>query len=193
MQSVPRLGCLSTCLEFDHWISVRVAARQLEHHFRERAMFRLAATVLGSVFLGLLFGTACKSDPPNQTSVIQHMIDASERESIRSVLDKLDDLERRVKETQSLTSSDKEPPCVGTSVCPLESGRDRGSRCGSSTCEQAHDQEWPCPGGPSCRHEPVRHVETHVYRHIYVHRHIYRHVYWLPAYYAPPPWGDCGC
>jgi hypothetical protein len=182
-------------------------------------MFKLAATVMGSVCLGLLFGTAVKGDPPtesaprssNQTAVIQRMIDASERESLKSVLDKLDDLERRIKESQSSTStststsSESDRPCPEGSLCPPESERDREPPCRPSACERVHDEsvherEWPCPGASSCGHERARHVEVHIYKHIYVHKPVYRHVDWRPRYYGPPyfpppyfppPWEGC--
>jgi hypothetical protein len=155
-------------------------------------MFKLAATVMGSVFLGLVFATIGKSDPPtesatlnsNQVSVVQNLIDSSVRENIKPILDRLDDLDRRTRGIQSSASSDQEPP-------PLESRPDKGSPCWPSTCERAHDTAWPCPGSPSCRGEHARHIDIHLYKHIYVHKRIYKPVYWRPAYYRPP-WDDCG-
>jgi hypothetical protein len=177
-------------------------------------MFKLAATVMGSVFLGLVFATISKGDPPtesaplnsNQVSIVEHLIDSSVRENIKPILDRLEDLERRTREIQSSTSSDQEgrargiqpsassdqePPCPGTSRCPLESGRDKGAPCRPSTCERAHDKAWPCPGPAACRDEQARHIDIHPYKHIYVHKHIYKPVYWRPPYYSPP-WDDCG-
>jgi hypothetical protein len=168
-------------------------------------MLKLATLVMGSAFLGLSFATVCKGDPPaesaprgsNQISVIQHMIDASEREDLKSIMDKLDDLERRIKDRQSLTSSDNDRPCPPGSVCSSESEPDRELPCRSSTCERVHnervhDKEWPCPGAPSCARERVHRVDIHVYKHVYIHKPIYRHVYWQPRYYPPPwPWDDC--
>jgi hypothetical protein len=210
-------GGVSTYLEFDDYLCARVAARQFEHHFMERPMFKLAATVMGSVFLGLVFATISKGDPPtepaplnsNQVSIVEHLIDSSVRENMKPILDRLQDLERRTREIQAAASSDQEgrtreiqseapsdqePPCSGTSRCPLESGPAKGSPCWPSTCERAHYhyRAWACPGRPSCRDEEARHIDIHVYKPSYVHKRTYQHAYWRPHYYRPPPWDDCG-
>jgi hypothetical protein len=172
-------------------------------------MFKLAAAVMGSVFLGLVFATISKGDPPaespalnsNQVSIVEHLIDSSVKENIKPILDRLQDLERRTREIQAATSSgqegrtseiqsaasgDQEPPCTGTTRCPLESERAKGSPCWPSTCERAHNN-WVCSGPPFCQDEQARHIDIHVYKPTYVHKHTYKHAYWRPAYYRPPP------
>lgn len=136
-------------------------------------MFKLTMTVMGSVFLGLFFGTVCKAESgtdssgftPSQSSAIQRMIDASLGNRLNFIVDKLDNLERRIKADQSWSASDKDKDykdyrdnkdkdykdyrdnkdkdyvykdssCPGP-LCQPEPPRDheKGSPCGPSTCE----------------------------------------------------------
>jgi hypothetical protein len=155
------LGGVSTFLGFDDCLCARVAARQFEHHFMERPMFKLAALVMGSVFLGLVFATISKGDPPtesaplnsNQVSIVEHLIDSSVRENIKPILDRLEDLERRTREIQSSTSSDQEGRTRGiqSSASSDQEGRTRGTQSSASS-----DQEPPCPGTSRCPLEPGR-------------------------------------
>lgn len=141
----------------------------------ERTMFKLTMTVMGSVFLGLFFGTVCKAESgtdssgftPSQSSAIQRMIDASLGNRLNFIVDKLDNLERRIKADQSWSASDKDKDykdyrdnkdkdyvykdssCPGP-LCQPEPTRDdeKGSPCGPSTCE-GRDRSpcWPSTCG----------------------------------------------
>jgi hypothetical protein len=146
-------------------------------------MFKLTMTVMSSVFLGLFFGTVGKAESgtepsvltPSQSSAIQHMIDSSLGNRLNFIVEKLDDLERRIKGDQSWSASDKDYKdykdkdykdkdykdkdykdkdykdysCPGP-LCQPEPARDheKGSPCWPSTCE-AHDKSpcWPSTCG----------------------------------------------
>ena len=215
-------------------------------------MFKLTMTVMGSVFLGLFFGTVGKAESgtdssgftSSQTSAIQRMIDVSLGNRLNFIVDKLDSLERRIKADQSSSASDrdyrdkdkdykdyrdnrdnrdyrekdhsyKDPPCPGP-VCQPEPPRDRdkGSPCGSSTCEGRDrspcwpstcellrdrgspcwpsgcgDRRWSCSGSRVCGHERPRRVDIHIYKHVYIHKHIYKHIFWHPP--SIPCWDEC--
>ena len=118
------LCCRSTCASRDKkhidfvWNLITAFRRDclrvnLSISFMERTMSKLTMTVMGSVFLGLLFGTVCKAEPgtdssgftPSQSSAIQRMIEASLGNHLNFIVDKLDDLERRIKADQSWSAS----------------------------------------------------------------------------------------
>ena len=114
-------------------------------------MFKLAITVMSSAVIGLFFATLCKAEPETstlsvpQTSIVQRMIDSSLRENLKPIVDRLEDLDRRIRLLQPSSPSERDSPCPGP-LCQPDSSRDydRGSPCWPSKCA-ARDKSpcWP--------------------------------------------------